>query len=80
MDKVYPLSLLAFVACSHSLSLDREPLRRKGERKKGEEEEKKGEKEKIDKCSSQVTGLDHIFRRHVKLKKQREIVHLAEVG
>ena len=28
---------------------------------------------------SQVAGLDHLFRRHVKPKKQHEIKHLGEV-
>ena len=105
VEKVYPLSLLAFVATAHALSVSRQPPHRS--RRQSEEKESvvlrgKGERESPEKdggsggrdCSSvrdrvsggergkvmsQVTGLEHVFRRHVKPKKQHEIKHLAEV-
>ena len=78
MEKVYPLSLLSFVAAAHSLSLSRRPSRQLSRREteeKEEEEVRGGGTRHI----SQVTGLDHVFRRHVKPKKQHEIKNLAKV-
>ena len=73
VDRVYPLSLLAFVATAHSLSLSRRPPRQASEGRT-DEEEKEGRGSK-----SQVAGLEHVFRRHVKPKKQHEIKNLAKV-
>lgn len=77
VDKVYPLSLLSFVAAAHSLSLSRRPPWRLSGRETEEKEEvvRGGGTRQI----SQVTGLDHVFRRHVKPKKQHEIKNLAKV-
>ena len=71
MDKVYPLSLLAFVATSHALSIPRQPQKYREDT----EEEVRASGGPV----SQVAGLDHVFRRHVKPKKQHEIKNLAEV-
>ena len=76
VDKVYPLSLLAFVATAHTLSLSRTPSQQLDG---GEREEEEEEGWRFSGRVSQVTGLDHIFRRHVKPKKQHEIKNLAKV-
>ena len=81
MKEVYPLSLLAFVATAHALSVPRQP-------------QKYGRGVGVGKYAAQnttvsrgkgrglaqVDGLDHMFRRHVKLKKQHEIRNLVEVS
>ena len=101
LDKVYPLSLLAFVATAHALSAPRQPQdcrMETGERRystdlergRGPKEAVRGlgssgepvrgqESEEGRKMIAQVAGLDHVFRRHVKPKKQHEIKHLAAV-
>ena len=66
-SKVYPLSLLAFSSASHSLSLSRHPSSSAihlGRDEKGK---------------AQLKGLDHLFRCHLKPKKQHEIKLLGEV-
>lgn len=79
---MYPLSLLAFVATAHALSVPRQPQNYGG----GVGGGKCGAQNSGDVCRgngmghSQVGGLDHMFRRHVKLKKQHEIRNLVEVS
>ena len=89
MDKVYPLSLLAFVATAHALAAPREPQHCRMEAGEGRCSSARGRASKEPvrgqgseegrKMVSQVAGLDHVFRRHVKPKKQHEIKHLAAV-
>ena len=63
--KVYPLSLLAFVATAHALSLPRD--------------QRNVSQESGAPNPSQMSGIDHLFRRHVKPKKQHEVKLLGEV-
>lgn len=79
MDKVYPLSLLSFVTAAHSLSLSRRSPRQLSGRETEEKEEEEVRGGGTTRQISQVTGLDHVFRRHVKPKKQHEIKNLAKV-
>ena len=101
MKKVYPLSLLAFVATTHALSASRQPQHCRVETGEGrwstDLERGRRSKEPVRglgssgkpvrgqgsvegrKMIAQVAGLDHVFRRHVKPKKQHEIKHLAAV-
>ena len=79
VNKVYPLSLLAFVASAHTLSVSRQPPPRHREEtaKSGIGSSRGcGEGGRV---PAQIAGLDHLFRRHVKPKKQHEIRVLAEV-
>lgn len=64
-NKVYPLSLLAFVATAHALSLPR------NQRNVSQEPRAPN--------PSQMSGINHLFRRHVKPKKQHEVKLLGEV-
>lgn len=81
VDKVYPLSLLAFVATAHALSVPRHPQRYRREAGEGRDvaQSSGGVCREKGRVQSQVVGLDHMFRRHVKLKKQHEIKNLVEV-
>ena len=101
MNRVYPLSLLAFTATARALSLPRHPIpspfsrsasshhRDDARRQTGSVElhvpasmNSTGNHKRCGKggCFSQVAGMDHRYRRHVKPKKQHEIKCLAEVG
>ena len=70
MIQVYPLSLLAFGAAAQALALPRLPH---------SQQTHVGSHQLEGECS-QVKGIDHLYRRHVKPKKQHEIKCLAEVG
>ena len=82
VKEVYPLSLLAFVATAHALSVPRRPQKygrgvgvgKYAAQNSGDVSRGKG------RGLAQVDGLDHMFRRHVKLKKQHEIRNLVEVS
>lgn len=77
---MYPLSLLAFVATAHALSVPRHPRRQREEcREERRAAEKGGGSRGERRMPAQVAGLGHVFRRHVKPKKQHEIRNLAEV-
>ncbi|XP_035019905.2 protein RRNAD1 [Hippoglossus stenolepis] len=65
---VWPLSLLAFRATAHALAFPRECRQERGSSVKPEERQKN---------QSQRSLLDHIFRKHVKPKKQYEIDKLG---
>ena len=67
VSQVYPLSLLSFAAAAQAVALPRMPHLQQthGSDHRGQ-------------C--QVEGVEHLFRRHVKPKKQHEIKCLAEVG
>ncbi|XP_064406568.1 methyltransferase-like protein 25B [Halichondria panicea] len=63
LSKVYPLSLLAFSAAAHSLSLPRQPVDVTPHNVR---------------VGSQLEGLEHVFRCHIKPKKQHEIKVFGE--
>ena len=67
MKQVYPLSLLAFAAAAGALALPRVQQQQPPGSSSG------------DGGRCQVAGLDHLYRRHVKPKKQHEIKCLAKV-
>lgn len=66
---VWPLSLLAFRTTAHRLAFPRELQQDRGARKPEEFQENQ----------SQSSMLRHIFRKHVKPKKQHEIRKLGVV-
>ena len=93
-DRVYPLSLLAFVATAHTLSVIRQSssqLQQLGKKEIQQQHQRDGfsetekyysETEKMEddgKVPAQVERLPHVFRRHVKPKKQHEIINLGKV-
>ena len=80
MDKVYPLSLLAFVASAHALLISRQPLPQRRNEESVPTSKSRGAELRGRTMGPQVAGLDHVFRRHVKPKKQHEIVNLTEVN
>ena len=80
VNKVYPLSLLAFVASARTLSVSRQPHPR--HREETANRQSSGSSRgcgKGGRVPAQIARLDHLFRRHVKPKKQHEIRVLAEV-
>lgn len=66
---VWPLSLLAFRTTAHSLAFPRE-LQQDGDA---------GKPEEFEENQSQSSMLRHVFRKHVKPKKQHEIRKLGMV-
>ena len=70
---VWPLSLLAFRATAHALAFPRECRPERGGRAGSVKPEQR------QKNQSQRSLLDHIFRKHVKPKKQYEIDKLGTV-
>lgn len=78
VEKVYPLSLLAFVATAHALSVPRQP-QQYGRGVGAGKYAGQNSGAVSGRGRAQVDGLDHMFRRHVKLKKQHEIRNLVEV-
>lgn len=67
---VWPLSLLAFRTAAHGLAFPRDLQQEPGARRPEEFQENQ----------SQSSMLRHIFRKHVKPKKQHEIRKLGMVG
>ena len=91
VNQVYPLSLLAFAAAAKVLSLPRHPQSSCCQQQQytssagvpsnnihGTATTTTGGS--IQGLCSQVQGIEHRYRRHVKPKKQHEIKCLAEVG
>lgn len=70
---MWPLSLLAFRATSHALAFPRESRRDRGRVSDSVKPEEFMENQ------SQSSLLGHIFRKHVKPKKQHEIRKLGTV-
>lgn len=67
---VWPLSLLAFRTTAHRLAFPRDLQQDRGA----------GRPEEFQENQSQSSLLRHIFRKHVKAKKQHEIRKLGMVG
>ena len=93
---MYPLSLLAFVATAHTLSVIRQSssqLQQLGKKEIHQHQQhqrdgvsetekyysKNKKMEDDGKTAAQVERLQHVFRRHVKPKKQHEIINLGKV-
>ena len=88
LDRVYPLSLLAFVATAHTLSVTREPSLEVEQQQLDREEiqQRDGASKMKELCEGKkkmkedgIEKLQHVFRRHVKPKKQHEIISLGRV-
>ena len=75
--RVWPLSLLAFVAATRSLSLDRR--KRLDYNKVGEEKNTKEQDSKPKQSPKDFLVAEHLLLRHVKPKKQHELVNLSQV-
>ena len=87
---VLPLSLLAFAALARALSYQRQPQTMHTHKSDNHHRDLSSCSSAVPNghqmtkgigCStSQIAALDHSFRRHVKPKKQHEIMRLAEVN
>ena len=87
---VLPLSLLAFAALARTLSHQRQPQTMHAHKDASHQAGFSSWSSPVPNghqmakdvrhAPSQIADLEHLFRRHVKLKKQHEIIRLAEVN